>query len=85
MLLFVSMFCGSPSQYLWEEERGVTMGREKHDDAMMALLPSLQLVQDDFREDISRKNHDSIRHIAGLFVDGGRHPPQPILAQGHFC
>ena len=26
---------------------------------------------------ISRENHDSMRHIAGRFNDGSRHPPQP--------
>ena len=61
-LPFVSMFYGSPSQYLWEDERGVTHtihqgeGGEEGD-AMMSLLYSLgqhralQLVQDELRED----------------------------------
>ena len=52
------MFCGSPSQYLWEDERGVTHtihqgeGGEQGD-AMMLLVYSLgqQLVQDELRED----------------------------------
>ena len=61
-LPFVSMFYGSPSQYLWEDEGGVTHtihqgeGGEQGD-AMMPLLYSLgqhralQLVQDELRED----------------------------------
>ena len=98
-----SMFYGSPSQYLWEDERGVThtihQGESgEQGDTMMplfAVLPwpaqspavgarrtsggrsSTGFFGRHVSCHISRENHDSIRHIAGRFIDGGRHPPQP--------
>ena len=77
-LPFVSMFYGSPSQYLWEDERGVTHtihqgeGGEQGD-AMMPLWLSWTTR---ILSHLPREPRQ-FRHIARRSIDGGRHPPQP--------